>query len=190
MPKCQALYPSWNGSKIILVLFLKLYFLIVPDWCSSNFLMLQNGSVTPEKKSRSRPPSYAGGESPVNPRSRSSTSDSLKSGSSPNSNYRQMPPPPPPKEKKPSTGGESSEMSTVKSLWLSVFNLTMELRDPIRYYLQLTLMTKLFLLYLFSWCVSVMLHSYYSRLYTFSFCCNFILDYFIAFHRNVTLTTE
>ncbi|PNF38102.1 Arf-GAP with SH3 domain, ANK repeat and PH domain-containing protein 1 [Cryptotermes secundus] len=64
----------------------------------------RNGSVTPEKKSRSRPPSYAGGESPVNPRSRSSTSDSLKSGSSPNSNYRQMPPPPPPKEKKPSTG--------------------------------------------------------------------------------------
>lgn len=41
----------------------------------------RNGSVTPEKKSRSRPPSYAGGESPVNPRSRSSTSDSLKSGS-------------------------------------------------------------------------------------------------------------
>ncbi|XP_033606485.1 arfGAP with SH3 domain, ANK repeat and PH domain-containing protein isoform X3 [Cryptotermes secundus] len=67
----------------------------------------RNGSVTPEKKSRSRPPSYAGGESPVNPRSRSSTSDSLKSGSSPNSNYRQMPPPPPPKEKKPSTGGNS-----------------------------------------------------------------------------------
>ncbi|KAJ4450397.1 hypothetical protein ANN_01821 [Periplaneta americana] len=64
----------------------------------------RNGSITPEKKSRSRPPSYAGGESPVNPRSRSSTSDSLKSGSSPNSNYRQMPPPPPPKEKKPSTG--------------------------------------------------------------------------------------
>jgi Arf-GAP/SH3 domain/ANK repeat/PH domain-containing protein len=77
--------------------------------------MLQNGSITPEKKSRSRPPSYAGGESPVNPRSRSSTSDSLKSGSSPNSNYRQMPPPPPPKEKKPSTGGElSSKTSDVK----------------------------------------------------------------------------
>ncbi|XP_021931244.1 arfGAP with SH3 domain, ANK repeat and PH domain-containing protein isoform X2 [Zootermopsis nevadensis] len=68
----------------------------------------RNGSITPEKKSRSRPPSYAGGESPVNPRSRSSTSDSLKSGSSPNSNYRQMPPPPPPKEKKPSTAGSGS----------------------------------------------------------------------------------
>ncbi|GFG35696.1 hypothetical protein Cfor_04568 [Coptotermes formosanus] len=71
----------------------------------------RNGSITPEKKSRSRPPSYAGGESPVNPRSRSSTSDSLKSGSSPNSNYRQMPPPPPPKEKKPCAGGESSDAS-------------------------------------------------------------------------------
>ncbi|PSN53333.1 hypothetical protein C0J52_04104 [Blattella germanica] len=64
--------------------------------------------IEDRKKSRSRPPSYAGGESPVNPRSRSSTSDSLKSGSSPNSNFRQMPPPPPPKEKKPSSGGSGS----------------------------------------------------------------------------------
>ncbi|XP_067010405.2 arfGAP with SH3 domain, ANK repeat and PH domain-containing protein isoform X2 [Anabrus simplex] len=61
----------------------------------------RNGSITPEKKTRSRPPSFAGGESPVNLRSRSSTSDSLKS-SSPNSNYRQMPPPPPPQSRKPS----------------------------------------------------------------------------------------
>ncbi|XP_049792736.1 arfGAP with SH3 domain, ANK repeat and PH domain-containing protein isoform X1 [Schistocerca nitens] len=63
----------------------------------------RNGSITPEKKTRSRPPSYAGGESPVNLRSRSSTSDSIKSGSgsSPNSNYRPVPPPPPPQNRKP-----------------------------------------------------------------------------------------
>nr|CAD7430161.1 unnamed protein product [Timema monikensis] len=60
-----------------------------------------NGSLTPEKKSRSRPPSFVG-DSPVNPRSRSSTSDSLKSGSSPNSSYRPVPPPPPPQNRKPS----------------------------------------------------------------------------------------
>ncbi|XP_063220223.1 arfGAP with SH3 domain, ANK repeat and PH domain-containing protein isoform X2 [Bacillus rossius redtenbacheri] len=64
----------------------------------------RNGSITPEKKTHSRPPSFAG-ESPVNPRSRSSTSDSLKSGSSPNSSYRPIPPPPPPQSKKPSAVG-------------------------------------------------------------------------------------
>nr|CAD7457262.1 unnamed protein product [Timema tahoe] len=63
---------------------------------------LLNGSLTPEKKSRSRPPSFVG-DSPVNPRSRSSTSDSLKSGSSPNSSYRPVPPPPPPQNRKPSS---------------------------------------------------------------------------------------
>ncbi|KAK7867299.1 hypothetical protein R5R35_002124 [Gryllus longicercus] len=66
----------------------------------------RNGSITPEKKMRSRPPSFAGGESPVNLRSRSSTSDSLKS-SSPNNNYRQMPPPPPPQSRKPNLGTPS-----------------------------------------------------------------------------------
>nr|CAD7589555.1 unnamed protein product [Timema genevievae] len=64
-----------------------------------------NGSLTPEKKSRSRPPSFVG-DSPVNPRSRSSTSDSLKSGSSPNSSYRPVPPPPPPQNRKPSSVSE------------------------------------------------------------------------------------
>lgn len=53
----------------------------------------RNGCVTPERKTASRPPSYA--ESPVNMRSRSSTCDSLKSGS-----FRQ-PPPPLPHAKKP-----------------------------------------------------------------------------------------
>lgn len=38
-----------------------------------------------ERKSRSRPPSYAGGDSPVALRSRSSTCDSIQSGSSPSS---------------------------------------------------------------------------------------------------------
>lgn len=41
---------------------------------------------TPDRrKDRSRPPSFAGRESPIQLRSRSSTSDSLRSGSSPNS---------------------------------------------------------------------------------------------------------
>ncbi|KAF2884601.1 hypothetical protein ILUMI_21565 [Ignelater luminosus] len=61
----------------------------------------RNGSLTPEKKNRSRPPSYTGGDSPVTLRSRSSTCDSLQSGSSPNSNTKQMPPPPPPQSRKP-----------------------------------------------------------------------------------------
>lgn len=62
----------------------------------------RNGSLTPEKKNRSRPPSYTGGgDSPVTLRSRSSTCDSLQSGSSPNCNNRQMPPPPPPQSRKP-----------------------------------------------------------------------------------------
>ncbi|XP_015833458.2 arfGAP with SH3 domain, ANK repeat and PH domain-containing protein isoform X5 [Tribolium castaneum] len=61
----------------------------------------RNGSLTPEKKNRSRPPSYTGGDSPVTLRSRSSTCDSLQLGSSPNSNSRQMPPPPPPQARKP-----------------------------------------------------------------------------------------
>ncbi|XP_043288537.1 arfGAP with SH3 domain, ANK repeat and PH domain-containing protein isoform X1 [Venturia canescens] len=69
----------------------------------------RNGCLTPEKKSRSRPPSYAGGggngpgDSPITLRSRSSTCDSLQSGSSPNSvtNRQQMPPPPPPQTRKP-----------------------------------------------------------------------------------------
>lgn len=73
----------------------------------------QNGCSTPEKKSRSRPPSYAGGtdsgvtESPVTLRhsSRSSTLDSLP-GLSPGfcSSKEQMPPPPPPQIKKPVIG--------------------------------------------------------------------------------------
>ena len=46
---------------------------------------LQNGIPTPDRRGRSRPPSFAGRESPVQLRSRSSTSDSLRSGSSPNS---------------------------------------------------------------------------------------------------------
>ncbi|XP_063977749.1 arfGAP with SH3 domain, ANK repeat and PH domain-containing protein isoform X1 [Diachasmimorpha longicaudata] len=69
----------------------------------------RNGCLTPEKKSRSRPPSYAGGggsgpgDSPITLRSRSSTCDSLQSGSSPNSvtSRQQMPPPPPPQARKP-----------------------------------------------------------------------------------------
>ncbi|XP_034189542.2 arfGAP domain of ASAP isoform X2 [Osmia lignaria lignaria] len=70
----------------------------------------RNGCLTPEKKSRSRPPSYVGGgggpgsgDSPVTLRSRSSTCDSLQSGSSPSSstNRQQMPPPPPPQSRKP-----------------------------------------------------------------------------------------
>lgn len=68
--------------------------------------------MTPEKKSRSRPPSYAGGggtgsgDSPVTLRSRSSTCDSLQSGSSPSAstNRQQMPPPPPPQARKPVAG--------------------------------------------------------------------------------------
>lgn len=40
---------------------------------------------TPDRRGRSRPPSFAGRESPIHLRSRSSTSDSLRSGSSPNS---------------------------------------------------------------------------------------------------------
>ncbi|XP_022915073.1 arfGAP with SH3 domain, ANK repeat and PH domain-containing protein isoform X2 [Onthophagus taurus] len=61
----------------------------------------RNGSLTPEKKNRSRPPSYTGGggDSPITLRSRSSTCDSLQSGSSVNSNTRQMPPPPQPSRK-------------------------------------------------------------------------------------------
>lgn len=62
---------------------------------------LQNGSSTPEKKNRSRPPSYTGGDSPIALRSRSSTCDSLHLGSSLNSINRQMPPPPPPQSRKP-----------------------------------------------------------------------------------------
>lgn len=47
-------------------------------------------TVVDEKKSRSRPPSYAGGESPVAIRSRSSTCDSIQSGSSPNAVSNQL----------------------------------------------------------------------------------------------------
>lgn len=42
------------------------------------------------QKSRSRPPSYAGGDSPVAIRSRSSTCDSIQSGSSPNAVSNQL----------------------------------------------------------------------------------------------------
>ncbi|XP_024083772.1 arfGAP with SH3 domain, ANK repeat and PH domain-containing protein isoform X1 [Cimex lectularius] len=63
----------------------------------------RNGCVTPERKSASsRPPSYA--ESPVNMRSRSSTCDSLKSGSfrqQQQQQQQQMGPPPIPHNKKP-----------------------------------------------------------------------------------------
>lgn len=48
-----------------------------------------DGIAFDEKKSRSRPPSYAGGESPVL-RSRSSTCDSIQSGSSPNAVSNQL----------------------------------------------------------------------------------------------------
>lgn len=41
--------------------------------------------LTDERKSRSRPPSFVGGDSPVALRSRSSTCDSIQSGSSPSS---------------------------------------------------------------------------------------------------------
>ncbi|KAF5281108.1 hypothetical protein FQR65_LT02974 [Abscondita terminalis] len=61
----------------------------------------RNGSLTPERKNRSRPPSYTGADSPITLRSRSSTCDSLQSGSSPNNNTKQMPPPPPPQSRKP-----------------------------------------------------------------------------------------
>ncbi|XP_011502913.1 PREDICTED: arf-GAP with SH3 domain, ANK repeat and PH domain-containing protein 1 isoform X2 [Ceratosolen solmsi marchali] len=69
----------------------------------------RNGCSTPEKKLRSRPPSYAGAtetgatDSPVTLRSRSSTCDSLQSGLSPGfcTTKEQMPPPPPPQIKKP-----------------------------------------------------------------------------------------
>ncbi|XP_016837992.1 arfGAP with SH3 domain, ANK repeat and PH domain-containing protein isoform X6 [Nasonia vitripennis] len=72
-------------------------------------LTKKNGCSTPEKKLRSRPPSYAGGtesgvtDSPVTLRSRSSTCDSLQSGLSPGfcTSKEQMPPPPPPQIKKP-----------------------------------------------------------------------------------------
>lgn len=78
----------------------------------------QNGCLTPEKKSRSRPPSYAGGggtgsgDSPVTLRSRSSTCDSLQSGSSPSAstNRQQMPPPPPPQARKPVAGKLSTQI--------------------------------------------------------------------------------
>lgn len=71
-----------------------------------------NGCLTPEKKTRSRPPSYAGGgnigtgDSPITLRSRSSTCDSLQSGSSPSTciSKQQMPPPPPPHVKKTGVG--------------------------------------------------------------------------------------
>lgn len=78
------------------------------NYCKSNVetIHFQNGCITPEKKSRSRPPSYAGAgrESPVNIRSRSSTCDSLKSGSSPNTYRQSMAPPPPPQNRKPTIG--------------------------------------------------------------------------------------
>lgn len=61
----------------------------------------QNGSLTPEKKNRSRPPSYTGGDSPITFRSGSSTSDSLQLCSSPNTIIiRPMLPPPPTKKLK------------------------------------------------------------------------------------------
>lgn len=43
-----------------------------------------------DTKARSRPPSYAGGDSPVAIRSRSSTCDSIQSGSSPSANNNQV----------------------------------------------------------------------------------------------------
>ncbi|KAF6213619.1 hypothetical protein GE061_011340 [Apolygus lucorum] len=58
---------------------------------------IQNGCVTPERKGASRPPSYA--ESP-SMRSRSSTCDSLKSGSSFRQSQGHMPPPSVPHNKK------------------------------------------------------------------------------------------
>ncbi|XP_026469007.1 arfGAP with SH3 domain, ANK repeat and PH domain-containing protein-like [Ctenocephalides felis] len=59
----------------------------------------RNGSVTPEKRSRSRPGSYAGGDSPVL-RSRSSTCDSLQGGCSPGSQSRNSVPIPVPQARK------------------------------------------------------------------------------------------
>ncbi|XP_055701088.1 arfGAP with SH3 domain, ANK repeat and PH domain-containing protein isoform X1 [Phlebotomus papatasi] len=54
-----------------------------PDDGSTDFS--DDDTVIDERKSRSRPPSYAGGDSPVALRSRSSTCDSIQSGSSPSS---------------------------------------------------------------------------------------------------------
>lgn len=54
----------------------------------------RNGSLTPEKKNRSRPPSYTGGDSPVTIRSRSSTCDSLQSGNVGSLKKRTAPLPP------------------------------------------------------------------------------------------------
>ena len=60
--------------------------LLFYETCFPNKFQLQNGMPTPDRRDRrSRPPSFAGRESPVQLRSRSSTSDSLRSGSSPNS---------------------------------------------------------------------------------------------------------
>ncbi|XP_046429284.1 arfGAP with SH3 domain, ANK repeat and PH domain-containing protein isoform X2 [Neodiprion fabricii] len=79
----------------------------------------RNGCSTPEKKSRSRPPSYAGGgsggpgDSPQTLRSRSSTCGSLQGGSSPSSsNRQQMPPPPPPQSRKPLVTVTSSAIAS------------------------------------------------------------------------------
>ncbi|XP_052122885.1 arfGAP with SH3 domain, ANK repeat and PH domain-containing protein isoform X3 [Frankliniella occidentalis] len=87
----------------------------------------RNGCITPEKKSRSRPPSYAGAgrESPVNIRSRSSTCDSLKSGSSPNTYRQNMAPPPPPQNRKPSIGwnvglSRSKSLSNTRSFFSNI----------------------------------------------------------------------
>ncbi|GAB6028472.1 hypothetical protein CHUAL_002631 [Chamberlinius hualienensis] len=68
----------------------------------------KGGSSTPEKKIRSRPPSFAGADSPTL-RSRLGTSDSNKSNCSPVSNSRSsssVPPPPPPQTRKPFTGAK------------------------------------------------------------------------------------
>lgn len=54
---------------------------------------MQNGSLTPEKKNRSRPPSYSGADFPITLRTRSSTCSSLQLGISTTSINRQMPPP-------------------------------------------------------------------------------------------------
>lgn len=73
------------------------------------------GSSTPEKKLRSRPPSFAGTDSP-NIRSRASTAESSKCASSPVAirNSTIMPPPPPPQSKKPSIPGLNSHGSIKK----------------------------------------------------------------------------
>lgn len=99
--------------------------------------------MTPEKKSRSRPPSYAGGgggggtgDSPVTLRSRSSTCDSLQSGSSPSTttNRQQMPPPPPPQSRKPVAGKQNFQRNRSNILLLFFYIIIHSFNHTICFY--------------------------------------------------------